>query len=275
LINGKYTNNTQFIADSFNNFFVEIGPKLANTIDTSNKKSYENYLLTPCQSRFCFEYTNPTETYKIIHSFENKTSTGHDNISTKLLKEISDIVSNPLSIIINKSLHTGIFPDRLKIARVIPIFKMNDNTILDNYRPISLLPAISKIIEKIVFNQLYEYFTTNKLFYDSQYGYRKLHSTEYAALELVDRIKRCIDDSKIPFSIFLDMSKAFDTLNHEVLLYKLQYYGINGICLQWFKSYLTSRKQYVDFNGTALQLNILKLEYHKDQFLVHFYSLFI
>ena len=133
----------------------------------------------------------------------------------------------------------------------LPLFKnKGDCHLFDNYRPISLLPTISKIFEKVVHKQLYDYFTENNLFYKSQYGYRKGHSTELAALELADRISQYLDNGEIPIAIFLDLSKAFDTLDHRILLSKLKYYGIHGTALQWFESYLSNRSQYVVYEDT-------------------------
>ena len=120
---------------------------------------------------------------------------------------------------------------------------------MDNYRPVSLLPVISKVFEKIVFRQVYEYFTKNKLLYKSQYGFRNNHSTELASLELIDRFSYYMDNGQIPISIFLDLSKAFDTLNHSILLQKLKHYGIENTPLKWFQSYLTDRVQYVKHDG--------------------------
>ena len=129
---------------------------------------------------------------------------------------------------------------------------------MDNYRPVSLLPSISKLFEKIVFNQLYKYFQDNKLFYPSQYGFREGHSTEMAALELTDRILQDIDTKHISLAIFMDLSKAFDTLDHTILLSKLSYYGIGGNELNWFSSYLSDRQQYVEINGISSTLPSLK-----------------
>ena len=238
---GVEITDTKNIADKFNEYFTEIGPKLAKSINTANKAPFNSYLTTLCPASFNFGYTKPDDIEKIIRNLGPKSSAGCDNISTKLLKEIENVVSRPLSIIINQSLCTGIFPDKLKIAKVIPLYKKDDNKLFGNYRPISLLSSISKIFERVAFNQLYDYFSSNGLLYESQYGFRKLHSTELAALEFTDRISQEMDAKKIPFSIFLDLSKAFDTLDHNVLLSKLNYYGIKDTALDWFKSYLTNR----------------------------------
>ena len=129
--------------------------------------------------------------------------------------------ASPITTIVNQCLETGIFPDKLKIAKVIPHFKKGNPEQIDNYRPISIIPAISKIIEKVMFIQLYEYFNTNNLLYKSQYGFRPKHSAELAALEIVDKILYQMDNSETPISIFLDLSKAFDLLDHNILLYKV------------------------------------------------------
>ena len=129
-----------------------------------------------------------TEVTKIIKNLASKNSSGHDDISARFIKRILETITPPLTHIINQSLCTGIFPDRLKIAKVIPLFKKVDQHILDNYRPISLLPVISKVFEKIVFDQLYQYFTDNDRIFTSQNGFRKLRSTELASIELIDRM---------------------------------------------------------------------------------------
>jgi hypothetical protein len=130
----------------------------------------------------------------------------------------------------------------------MPLFKKGDNKMLGNYRPISLLTSVSKVFERVMYDQLYDYFISNDLFYDSQYGFRKSHSTELAATELIDRLKQNLDDKTTPFSVFLDLSKAFDTLNYDILLYKLQYYGVKGSSLNLFNSYLNGRSQFVEIN---------------------------
>ena len=127
----------------------------------------------------------------------------------------------------------------------------------DNYRPISLLPAISKVFEKVVFSQLYSYFDKNNLLYKSQYGFRKGHSCEFAAMEVTDKIFNSLDRKKLPIALFLDFSKAFDTINHNILINKLKHYGVTGTALKWFNCYLTNRKQFVLYKGKMSEESII------------------
>ena len=210
---------------------------------------FKDYLDKQINTNFTFKSINEQDVGKIIDSLPSKSSYGEDGISPKLLKSLKSAILKPFTLIINQILHTGIFPEHLKIARVLPLFKKDDQTIFSNYRPISLLPSFSKVVEKIIFNQLYEYFDSHKYFYSSQYGFRKCHSTEHAALELIDKIITDMDKGNIPINIYLDMSKAFDILDHRILIDKLKYYGITGTALDLFISYLSNRKQYVDFKG--------------------------
>ena len=198
-----------------------------------------------------FQYNNPTDIAKTICQLKPKSSAGYDFFSSKVWKEITDSISCSLSKIINQSLCTGIFPSKLKLARVIPLYKKEDGEQFGKYRPISLLSSISKIFEKFAFDQLYDYLSLHGLLLDNQHGFLKHHSTELAALELTDRILHEIDQTKVPFAFFLDLSKAFDTINHDILLTKLKYYGIKDTPLDWFRSYLTQRLQCVEFDGTA------------------------
>ena len=184
----------------------------------------------------------------IIENLPAKSSCGYDDISSIFLKQITTSIIKPLTIVINQVLNNGIFPDKLKIAKVVPIFKKGDCALTNNYRPISLLPVISKVIEKIIYTQLSLYFESNKLFSDSQYGFRPNHSTEQATLELTDRIISAMDNNDVPIGVFLDLSKAVDTIDHDILLTKLEHYGVDGIPLQLLHNYLTNRKQYVKLN---------------------------
>ena len=257
LSGGSILTQSVDMANKFNNFFINIGPSLSKDIRLDRNHNYEKYLNRHIFTSFHFELVNNNDVKKTIMSLRSKTSTGHDGISTKLLKFISPALVESFRIIINKSLITGIYLHRLKIAKVIPIYKKENKLLMDNYRPISLLSSMSKLFEKVVYNQLFTYFQKNRLLYNGQYGFRMNHSTELAAIELVDRILKDIDNKKLPLAIYMDLSKAFDTLDHNILIKKLQYYGVIGTPLNWFQSYLTDRTQYVEVNNESSSLQTI------------------
>ena len=257
-INGENISNPTIIASEFNKFYVNIGPSLANNIIPPPNKSFKDYLSTTIDQEFKFEMINEMQVMKIIKDMKPKSSYGIDELSNKLLKCIGPSVCKPLTLIINQSINSGVFPSKMKLAKIIPIFKKGDIHDLENYRPISLLPSTSKVIEKIMHLQIYDYFTNKNLLYKSQYGFRSKHSTEFAALELVDRLIKQMDENKVPLNVYLDLSKAFDTLDHEILLYKLKYYGFDNLSLNLMKSYMTERKQFVAINETMSEFLDIK-----------------
>ena len=212
----------------------------------------------PCSDVLNFKPVEEADVIKIIDNLSSKNSCGIDKINTKLLKTITPYITKSIAFITNQSLASGVFPDELKIAKIVPIFKKNDPTLLDNYRPISLLPVFSKIFERVIFDQLHNHFNLHNLYFTSQYGFRKKHSTESAVLELVDKTIKHMDSGDVPISIFLDLSKAFDTLDHDILLDKLSYYGVKETALSLFKSYLSNRKQYVEYLNTTSNFTDIK-----------------
>jgi len=248
LINGKQVSDPCIISHSFNQYFTNIGPLLAQSIKHDSNINFTDFLKPTCNFNFCFSKTTPEMVIDIINELKSKNSCGKDKISNKLLKSIKNEIAEPLAIIINQSFVNGIFPDSLKIAKVIPLYKKGDDFKFENYRPISLLPTISKVIEKIMYKQIYNHFTLKKLFISSQYGFRKDHSTEHAAMEFLDRVLHDMDKGDCPLSVFLDISKAFDTINHQILLEKLHYYGFSESALKLMRSYFTNRYQYVEYN---------------------------
>ena len=238
------------IANAFNTYFANIGKNLSSQIDQNNViADYKQYLTSPTRETLKFECITKDYTIKAIDNLENKNSSGHDGISNTLLKTIKNDISQSLTIIINQMLTTGIFLHAFKLSKVIPLFKKGDSSLLVNYRPISLLPTISKVFERVIHDQMYEYFNQFNLLAEQQYGFRKQHSTEYAAIKLIDHVSKEMEAGKTPTSVYIDLSKAFDTLTFEVLSYKLKYYGVTDTAFDLLKSYLTNRKQYVVFDG--------------------------
>ena len=175
-------------------------------------------------------------------------SKGHAGISLELIKLINTDISSSITVIINQSLTSVVFSDKLKIAKVTPIFKKGNKKLICNYRPISVLPVISKVFKTVLQEQLTEYFITNNLFVPQQYGFRKKLSTELAALELIDRLLNQMNNHENPTNFYIDLSKAFDCLQHDILLEKLAFYGLTNKAIALLKSYLSNRKQYVQLS---------------------------
>ena len=244
------TGDRSIIADKFNNLFANVGRRLSEQLTTPDNVNFKDYLRIPVVPNMSFSQISEEAVMEVLNNLKQKLSCGHDGISSRLLKASKTVVCKPLTLIINQTLTSGIFPDTLKIVKIIPLFKKGDKTLLENYRPISILPAISKIFERIMFNQIHNHFSMHNLFYSGQYGFRANHSTQFAALELIDRITQDLDQGNMPITIFMDLSKAFDTLNHDILIYKLKSYGLSEAALKLMQSYLTNRKQYVEINNT-------------------------
>jgi len=257
LVNNFYINEEKEIVTEFNKYYVNIGQTLADKIQQPRNKSYKDYLYNEINSRFEFHEINKETVIKVIDTLKSKTSCGFDGMSNKLLKYLKYDLAYPLSLIINQSIRTGIFPDTLKIAKVLPFYKKGNDKLFENYRPVSILPSLSKVFEKVIYAQLYDYFSRNRIFFPSQYGFRKNHSTELAVLEIINKVLIKMDKGEVPINIFLDLSKAFDTLDHKILLEKLNYYGIKNKALDLLESYLTNRLQYVQMNETSSEyLNV-------------------
>lgn len=197
-----------------------------------------------------------SEIIKIISKFDSNKSAGHDDIGNLVIKKVANEISHPLAVVFNLSLSTGKVPSQLKLAKVIPIFKKDDASIFSNYRPVSVLPCLSKVLERLVFNRCTEFIDNNNLL--NEFGFRAKHSTYMAIMHLVDKINTAVDQDKTTLGVYLDLSKAFDTIDHNILLYKLEHYGFRGVVNDWFTDYLQGRKQYVNYNGIKSDLkNIL------------------
>ena len=183
-----------------------------------------------------------------ISTISKNKSTGPNSIPTKLLHELKYIISKQLSNLVNLAFVTGTFPDLFKLAKVIPVYKKGDPLLSNNYRPISLLSNIGKLIEKLVHTRIYNFFEKIDCLYNQQFGFRASHSTNDALIQITETIRTSLDKGQFSCGVFLDFQKAFDTVNHKILLSKLEHYGIRGIALDLIKSYLSNRKQYVTIN---------------------------
>ena len=230
------------IANVLNDYFINIGPQLSKqTTDINNYQQYMNNN----QSNSLYLYpTEPSEILNLISKLDNNKSPGDDAISSKLLKTCPIIFSKLISHIANVAMTTGIYPQRLKIGKVIPIHKKGTKIDPTNYRPISLLSIINKLLEKVLHKRLYTYFEKNEIIYPYQFGFRHTYSTTMALIEITDQLRMQMENKDITIGIYIDLSKAFDLVNHSILTSKLQSYGIRGIAIELIRSYLSNRSQY-------------------------------
>jgi hypothetical protein len=246
LINDKFTTNKQNIVDSFNKFFVNIGSDIAKNIPSQNRSPLSYLSDIDIKESIFLKPTDKNELLRISKSLRNS-SPGHDGIYSKIVKDTFHNYVDILVYLINGSLEQGLFPNELKIANVIPLFKSGDKTLIQNYRPISILPFFSKFYEKVMFNRILEFINHHNILYKLQFGFRHNHSTTDALIYLTDKILAGYDKGEYTIGIFIDFCKAFDSVNHNILLEKLYKYGIRGNSHTWIKNYLSNRLQHVNF----------------------------
>lgn len=236
------------IANSFNSFFTTIGTTLSANIPKTTTP-YEQFMPTPPRCSFGLAPTSDMEVVHVTNLLKASASTGPDDINPSIAKLSITAIATPLTNIINSSFTTGLVPTELKIAKISPIYKSGEKNKLSNYRPISVLSFFSKIIEKLMANRVTDYLNKFKLLSSTQYGFQRGLSTYMALLDMQSNIVDSMDDNKFSLGIFFDLSKAFDTVNHNILANKLEYYGFRGISKFWFIDYLKNRTQYVYFKG--------------------------
>jgi len=247
--NGETLTNNSDITSSFNSYFCNIATNLKKEI--TENSAYTHPSLDPSTRtvvNMSFLPCTPSEVSDIIKNFKNKATS---DTAVQALKHANSMVAPILSVLINTSLEQGVFPSDLKLAKVIPLHKGGSRSDLSNYRPISLLPLFSKIYEKIMHNRLYSHLTKNRVICGTQFGFRAGHSCEHALLTAQNTILSSLNKKEVAVLLLIDFSKAFDMVDHGILLSKLEHYGVRSNILSWFKSYLTDRRQYVYVNGTA------------------------
>ena len=247
--------NEKEIAEAFNSYFVNIGPNLAASIPES-KTSFQSYIHYdgPCLSTINL---TDLELENVFASLKTNKSSGYDDIFADVVKRVSDEIFVILKHIFNISLAKGVFPDKLKIARVIPIL-IKETTLVTNCRLISVLTCFAKLLECVMYYGLYKFIVENNILYQKQFGFQNAHSIGRAIFQLVNQISDTFSQGKYTLGLFVDLSRAFDTVNHNILLEKLKAYGIQSENKKRFRSCLSNRKQFILYNGFKTEMRTFK-----------------
>lgn len=248
VLNNETVTSPLEVCNAFNNYFITAAPNLVGNNPTNPNVAH---IPTNVNSIYLSEVTQ-NEVFEIINNLKNKPSAGEDHISNILLKKISLYIIKPLTHIINESLSKGIFPERLKVAVVKPIYKKGDPLQMENHRPISMLSSFSKVFEITMCTRVISFLDHHKIIATNQHGFQRGRSTTTAIFSFVEKILKSVDEGRLALGIFLDLSKAFDCVNHNILLTKLEKMGIRGPAYDWFKSYLKERTQKVSIRDRCV-----------------------
>ena len=247
------------IPECFNKYFVEIGQSIANNVTTNPNSDFKSYLTNSVSQSIYLELTQPVEIFNIINSLHPYKACGYDDISAYFLRLGNIVLAPVLTVYYNYALERGIFPQIFKIAKVIPIFKSGKKDQVSNYRPISLLPNLSKILEKLIKTRFVNFFERHEILYKYQYGFRQKHSVIHTLLDVTSLSYDAIQNKQSTAFLLMDLRKAFDTVSHKKLLHKLYHHGIRGPAYDLIASYLSFRHQFVAINNeksTLMPINI-------------------
>jgi len=237
------------IPNIVNKHFASVGHNLASKIKPSTTKHHDYLKSLNIENSFFFTPVSENEILTEIMLTPNNKSYGLYWCPVNILKLSKDIICKPLTKIFNTSIQTGQFPAKLKTSKIVPIYKSNDEMDPNNYRPIALLSVFNRLFEKLMYNRLSNYIDVNNLLINEQYGFRTSHSTSHAILDIITTIQRNMDNKLFSCAVFIDFQKAFDTVDHSILISKLHFYGIRGYINDWFKSYLHKRSQTTAINN--------------------------
>ena len=254
---GITISNDHEIANTMNRHFCNIGPELASRLP-SKIDGFKKFLSNKIDETIFLSPTSEQEISKEISKLKPNKSSGPDGISPRLIRDCAPCIIKPLTIIFNNSLETAKYPSALKMAKVLALYKKNEMYLPDNYRPISLLSCFDKLFEKIIYHRLISFIEKHKILYINQYGFRKKHSTILALINLTDKIRNAIDKGNYAVGIYIDLKKAFDTVDHYILLRKLEHYGIRGKANDLIQNYLSDRYQYTTVNNCSSSFNRIK-----------------
>ena len=255
--NGKLFTDQKTVSKMFNNYYINVAGNLDKKIPKPRTK-FQDYLKNPNEHSIYLKETTPAEVEKLISGLDSNKAPDLYGISTKVVKMGGFVMAEIISYLFNMSLNHGKFPSFLQNAKVIPCHKGDSRLEMSNYRPISLLPTISKLFEKLMYARLIEFINKHNILYENQFGFQSGMSTEYAVNALLNNIVNTLEEKKFGVCILLDFAKAFDTVNHDILLKKLEHYGIRGVALNWLSSYLSNRMQCTEVGDTQSELEIIR-----------------
>ena len=242
-------NTPNEITHYFNEYFTQIGQSIAESVPQRGKYEFKNYLSKSVPQTIALHNPEPIEVYSIINSLNLHKASGHDDILSFFLRLGNEVLAPVLSVYFGLAFDIGLFPQIFKTAKVMLIFKSGSKQQANNYRPISLLPCLSKVQEKLIKTRLVNFFKNNNVLYEYQYGFRENHSVVHALLDVTTTSYDAIRNKNFTALLLMDFRKAFDTVSHEILLKKLSHYGIRGRAYDFIESHLNSRTQFVSINN--------------------------
>ena len=255
-VDGNIIFDKSIVSEKFNSFYTSVADKLVSKLPSCLNIFGSNFVFNYYSSKgvkpdsFSFYIVSESKILKYLNSLSPNKATGLDGVPSRFIKDCASIIAGPLSHIINLSIIQGSVPDDLKSARVVPLYKKNDKTDVGNYRPVSILSVVSKVLERVIYDQLDQYLSQNSILYEFQSGFRQGFSTDTCLIHLTDYIRFQMDKGQLVGMVLLDLQKAFDTVNHPILLMKLKAIGLSESSIRWFTSYLSDRRQTVDLSGS-------------------------